>query len=448
MLWPNQRLVNLFLLPALLSLMVISVEGIWPVVAAIDGMILAVIVIDLLTLRGRRKWGAIRSVVPVMSIGKPSEVSLQLENRNASACAVKVVDFIPEIFENPEPVITLEVPGRKSATIKTRITALRRGRYRFETVQLLIGSRFGFWTLEKRLPCSSDVRVYPDIRQIAEYSMLARRDRLSILGVRKARRVGADNEFEQLRDYVIGDDPRDIDWRATARRHQLTVRAYQENQCQRLIFMIDTGRMMSGDLGDGLSPLDHVFNALILLSHVALLKGDQVGLMLFSDRLRVFLPPEGGPRQIGKIIHAIHDIDPEMVESRFEVAFSELRTRCRKRGLVVFITNLFDEFHGQWASESLTAIVGQHLPLAVFLRQADLFKLADSGPGLLGDGSVPAENREQLAAATAAADLLNDRYTILRRLRYKGAHVLDLEPQDLTANLINQYLELKAKQLI
>jgi uncharacterized protein (DUF58 family) len=205
---------------------------------------------------------------------------------------------------------------------------------------------------------------------------------------------------------------------------------------------------MSGDLGDGLSPLDHVFNALILLSHVALLKGDQVGLMLFSDRLRVFLPPEGGPRQIGKIIHAIHDIDPEMVESRFEVAFSELRTRCRKRGLVVFITNLFDEFHGQWASESLTAIVGQHLPLAVFLRQADLFKLADSGPGLLGDGSVPAENREQLAAATAAADLLNDRYAILRRLRYKGAHVLDLEPQDLTANLINQYLELKAKQLI
>ena len=170
--------------------------------------------------------------------------------------------------------------------------------------------------------------------------------------------------------------------------------------------------------------------------------------MLFSDRLRVFLPPEGGPRQIGKNIHAIHDIDPEMVESRFEVAFSELRTRCRKRGLVVFVTNLFDEFHGQWASEILTGIIGQHLPLAVFLRQADIFQLADSGLESLSNQQKGQNNLENLAAATAAADLLNDRHYILKRLRYKGAYVLDLEPQELTASLVNQYLELKAKQLI
>lgn len=448
MLWPNKKLVKLFLMPALLSLAVISLEEIWPVVAAIDGILLAILLIDLATLQSRRKWVVSRNLPEVVSIGKPTEVVLTLENLNRQACMVEIVDFLPEIFEDPEPVIPLTISGKKSATIRKKITPLRRGRYEIKTTQLLVSSRFGLWTLEKRLKCRSQVRVYPDIRQIAEYSMLARRDRLSILGVRKARRIGSDNEFEQLRDYVIGDDPRDIDWRATARRHQLTVRAYQENQCQRIIFMIDTGRMMSGEVGDGLSPLDHVFNSVILLSHVALLKGDQVGLMLFSDRLRVFLPPEGGPRQIGKIIHAIHDIDPEMVESRFEVAFSELRTRCRKRGLVVFVTNLFDEFHSQWASEILTSIIGQHLPLAVFLRQSDLFQLADSGPESLSKQQKGQNNLENLAAATAAADLLNDRHDILKRLRYKGAYVLDLEPQELTASLVNQYLELKAKQLI
>lgn len=447
MLWPNQSLVKLFLLPAMLSLAVISLEEIWPLVALINGICVAIGLVDLATLWRRRKWVVHRNIVKVMSIGKATEVVLTVENRNHVTCILNLVDFLPEIFDNPEPVLSVTIPGQKSVTVKNKITAMRRGRYDLHTVQLLISSRFGFWTIEKRLKCCNTVRVYPDIRQIAEYSMLARRDRLSILGVRKARRVGSDNEFEQLRDYVIGDDPRDIDWRATARRHQLTVRSYQENQCQRIIFMIDTGRMMSGDLGDGLSPLDHVFNSLILLSHVALLKGDQVGLMLFSDRLRVFLPPEGGPRQIGKIIHAIHDIDPEMVESRFEVAFSELRTRCRKRGLVVFVTNLFDEFHGQWATEILAGIIGQHLPLAVFLRQADLFRLADSGAESLARDPEGVSS-QTLAAPTAAASLLNDRYTILRRLRFKGAYVLDLEPHELTAHLINQYLELKAKQLI
>lgn len=236
MLWPNTKLVKLCLMPALLSLAVISLEEIWPVVAAIDGIVLAILLVDLATLLNRRKWSVSRGLSEVVSIGKPTDIALTLENLNKSACTVEIVDFLPEIFEDPEPVIPLTIPGKKSATIRKKITPLRRGRYDIKAVQLLISSRFGLWILEKRLKCRSQVRVYPDIRQIAEYSMLARRDRLSILGVRKARRVGSDNEFEQLRDYVIGDDPRDIDWRASARRHQLTVRAYQENQCQHIVY--------------------------------------------------------------------------------------------------------------------------------------------------------------------------------------------------------------------
>ena len=121
--------------------------------------------------------------------------------------------------------------------------------------------------------------------------MLARRDRLSTIGVRRSRRLGTDNEFERLRDYIEGDDPRHIDWRATARRRKLTCRAHQLNQSQRIIFLIDCGRLMAGDTGGGLSPLDHAFNAMLLLAHVALIRGDQVGLLAFSDRVRAYVSP-------------------------------------------------------------------------------------------------------------------------------------------------------------
>ena len=178
------------------------------------------------------------------------------------------------------------------------------GRTRFERVDALVSSRLGLWQRSVAWPVATEVRVYPDVRQIARYTVLARRDKLSTLGVRRSRRLGTDNEFERLRDYTEGDEPRHMDWRATARRRKLTVRAHQVNQSQRLIFLIDCGRMMAGDTGGGLSPLDHAFNAMLMLAHVALIRGDQVGLLAFSDRVRAYVPPGGGPRRINRLVHA------------------------------------------------------------------------------------------------------------------------------------------------
>jgi len=220
-------------------------------------------------------------------------------------------------------------------------------------VDVFVGSRLGLWWRALRLPAEGVVRVYPDVRQIARYALLARRDKLSALGVRRSRRLGTDNEFERLRDYAEGDEPRHMDWRATARRRKLTVRAHQANQSQRIIFLIDCGRMMAGDTGAGLSPLDHAFNAMLLLAHVALLRGDQVGMLAFSDRVRAYVPPSGGPRRINRLVHGVHDVFPELVEPRYDRAFVELEKRCRKRSLVVLMTNVFDDVNAQ--------IIGDHL---------------------------------------------------------------------------------------
>lgn len=447
MIWPTYKLVKALMLPCLLSFLVVPWPTIWPLVAMLDGLVLTIALIDIFTLVLRRRWHAGRSKMPILSIGKPQTVSIEVENRNRYPAQVQVVDFTPQELSVESQDLNGTIPPRRKGHWTYTATPKKRGCFVFPAIQVLISSRLGFWLLDRKIQCETEVRVYPDVHQISEYSLLARRHRLSILGVRKARKIGSDNEFEQLRDYVPGDDPRHLDWRATARRRNLTVRSYQANQSQRIMFLIDSGRMMAGDVGDGLSPLDHAFNAMILLAHVALLKGDQVGLVVFSDRLRAFIPPEGGTRQLGKLIHAIHDIHPETVESRFDRAFAELKSRCRRRGLVVFMTNLFDEFHANWAADSLKGLVGQHVPLAVFLRQADLMELADQGLALL-DKTKDKSMIEALGASTAAADLLNHRHDLLNRLRHDGAFVLDLDPREITAKLINQYLEIKAKQLI
>jgi uncharacterized protein (DUF58 family) len=352
--------------------------------------------------------------------------------------SLRLRDDAPDVFAVDPVAFEVQIPGHRQATLSYRFVPKRRGSYWFEQVDALVASRMGFWRRHLVWPLRTEVRVYPDIHQIARYTMLARRDRLSTLGLRRSRRLGTDNEFERLRDYLVGDDPRHVDWRASARRRKLTCRAFQLNQSQRIIFMIDCGRLMAGNTGDGLSPLDHAFNAMLLLAHVALIRGDQVGLLAFADRVRAYVAPAGGPRRINRIVHSVHNVFPEMVESRYDRAFIELEQRCRKRSLVVLMTNLFDDLNAQIVSEYLRNLTGRHLPLGVFLRDHDLFELADTAP----------RHGLALYQGAAAAALLSWREQVLARLRTGGVLTLDVFPAELTAVLVNRYLDIKARHLL
>jgi uncharacterized protein (DUF58 family) len=438
MIWPGRALGIACLIPALASLTLLVNEATLPVVLAFDAAVGVVALADLLSLIGLGRLHVDRRISPVCSLNEPGVVELVVENVSGVDRVLRLRDDVPAEFSAVPESFEVRIPARRQAILSYRATPKRRGTYRFERVDLLVASRFGLWQRHFSGPLVSVVRVYPDVHQIARFTMLARRDRLSTLGLKKSRRLGTDNEFERLRDYIEGDDPRHLDWRATARRRKLTCRAYQHNQSQRIIFMIDCGRLMAGDTGDGLSPLDHAFNAMLLLAHVALVRGDQVGLLAFSDRTRGYVAPSGGPRRIRRLVHSVHNLFPEMVESRYDRAFIELEKRCRKRSLVVLLTNLFDELNAQIVSEYLRNLTGRHLPLAAFLRDHDLFALADGAPsaGL------------RLYQGAAAAALLSWREAVLARLRLGGVLTLDVFPEELTATLVNRYLEIKARHLL
>ncbi len=438
MIWPGRRLALALFVPGLLSLGLFVTETLWPAIVGLDLAILLIAVGDLLTLIGAGRLRADRRCGGVASLGEAQEIELTLENLGRSRRLMRLRDDVPDTFTAEPAEFVVLVPPASLAVLVYQVVPRRRGTYAFRRVDALVGSRLGFWQRSVWVPCETEVQVYPDVRQIARYTVLARRDKLSMLGVRGSRKLGTDNEFERLRDYNEGDEPRHMDWRASARRRKLTVRAHQVNQSQRLIFLIDCGRMMAGDTGEGLSPLDHALNAMLMLAHVALIRGDQVGLLAFSGSVKAYVPPGGGPKRINRIVHSVHNLFPEMVEPRYDRAFVELEKRCRKRSLVILMTNIFDDVNAQIVGDHLSNLVGKHLPMGVFLRDHDIFALADNAP----------ESGPGLYTAAAAAALLNWRERAVAGLRLRGVLTLDVFPSDLTAPLINQYLQIKARHLL
>jgi uncharacterized protein (DUF58 family) len=280
------------------------------------------------------------------------------------------------------------------------------------------------------------------MKQLSHYALLARTNRLSLIGVRRTRRIGQDSDFERLRDYSRDDNYRHIDWRSTARRRKLTVRQFQSDQSQRVMFLLDCGRMMTNER-DGYSLLDHALNSALMMAYVALQQGDSVGMLCFSDTIHAYIPPRGGANQMNRLIHAGFDQFPRLVESRYDQAFLYLSNHCKRRSLVTLATNVVDEVNAGAVVDYLGNFSGRHLPLGVLLRDREMFDAADSpgDPDAAGD-------RFQMYRAAAAADILLWRDQVIKDLEHRGVLVVDAFPDELTAPLVNQYLDIKAKHLL
>ncbi len=435
--YPTWMLMAGFLLPAAVSwLLLATTVFYWPILA-VDAALVLFAMIDLFTLPRQRSLSAERETSRTASLRKPQQVQLTITNPTRRSFEATVRDGLPgELTGAPDEFELLLTPLSRT-TVEYRLESSRRGAFTLQEVHVRARSRGKFWQRLLQLPARSELHVYPDMQQLSEYAILARTNRLSLMGLRRTRKIGQDNEFERLRDYSPDDNYKHIDWRATSRRSKLTVKDYQSNQSQRLLFMLDCGRMMTNQAA-GLSLLDHGLNAMLMLSYVALSHGDSVGLLCFSDEIHSFVPPRSGMQQMNRLLHAAYDRFPRLVESRYDLAFMHLAQQVHKRSMVVLVTNVIDEVNAHQIERYLTAAAGRHLTLGVLLRDRSVFEAADS--------EYP--NDILLYRAAAAADILNWRAQVLADLNRKGVLSLDVFPEDLTAPLVNRYLEIKARHLL
>ncbi|MDO5580846.1 MAG: DUF58 domain-containing protein [Planctomycetia bacterium] len=431
-------------------------EGIY-LLKILDFVLIALFLADFCFAISIRGFSGRRIMEKTASLGRDHQIVIRLENRSRSARTVCISDDVLSDLNNQDGFFKKEeiIPAGKSLELDYRFKPLVRGAFLLEKIYLAVYSPLRLWKKEIVLPVKDEINVYPDLRQISEYELLARSERLHMLGLRKSRRIGQDNDFERLRDYTLDDQYKFIDWRATARRNKLTVKDFQMSKSQRIIFMIDTGRMMNHTV-KGIACLDYAFNSMLMLAYIALKQGDEVGFLAFSDDIRQYIAPRGGLSQMNHLIHGCFNIFPESVESRYDQAFAYLDTHCRKRSLVVFISNIIDQRNSGQIEARLHNLGGRHLPLGILLRDHLLFdpliRQMKAKKDLKTENSDFQEQSKEAEIefyrSGAAGEILAWRCKVLKQLSSNGALTLDVFPEELTVPLINKYLQIKAQHLL
>ena len=433
---PSVRLVILAVAPVLLSLASLAdATLLWPMLA-LDAGIAFVALVDALLGRGRLVT-ARRTTPRVLSVGRDNPIEVEIESRARRKLTVLFKDDLPPELAASGLPATLSVPARGRLTYVYHVRPSQRGAFALGRHNLRYPTPLGLWWRQVHVAATDNVRVYPDVRAVRTYDLLARQNREALMA-RAARMRGGETEFERLRDHLRDDPFRYIDWKATARRQKLTVREHQKERDQTVVCLLDSGRLMTAET-DGLTHFDHALNATLMLAHVAARSGDQIGMLAFDSEVRAYLPPIGGARATQKLVTLAYDLHPAMVETDFSAAFHLLSHRLRKRALVVVFTQVVDDESARRLLSFMRGLPRRHLPLAVLFRDGEVDRLLDpeDAAGDLG-----------LYVAGAAAETVLWRERLVRDLKAGGAQVLHPLPQKLTPALVNQYLEIKAQQLL
>lgn len=279
--------------------------------------------------------------------------------------------------------------------------------------------------------------MVPSLANVRRFRLMALQHRLQDVGIRTLRRRGEGRSFAGLREYVPGDDPRNIDWKSTARHRQVMLREFTVERSQTVVALVDCGRAMTQLAGE-FARIEHVLAAAMLLTDVAAVSGDQVGALVFDDVVRAFVPPQRGRAALGTIREALSGISASMAEPDYATAFRMLALRQRCRALVVFFTDVIDAR----ASRSLIAYLGRaasrHVVVVVAIRNEEL--VATTRPA--------AANAKAVYLSAAAEELVGEREEALSRMRRAGVAVLDVAAAQMATAVVNRYLEIKARGLL
>lgn len=418
-------------------LIAVAVACLWTDAALVplvlgDVALVAVAALDLFRCGGPvRLW---RDVGPVQGAGVRFTVQLFAQHDEGSAVHLRLGDDAPGAVEGL-PVVCVVEPGAPHR-VSYRCTLPERGLHHFGALVQRRRSPWGLWERQVRQDASTAVRVYPDFRHLRGDTVRAR-DADRRLPVRARRKPGGDSEFDRLRSWVDGDPLRHMDWKATARRQQPIVRQYGEEVNQNVVFLLDAGRMMTARLG-GRTAFDIALDASLSMAHTALRRGDRVGLLAYDGEVRTWVPPRGSTRQSHALLRATFDVFPRLIEADHRAALHHLATRVRRRSLVVLLTTVTDSVNADGYAALVAALRGRHLPLVIWLRDPELdARLQD-----------PAVDDLALLRRGAAAELVGWRERALGDLRKRGALVLDCAPEALSTQLIQRYLDIKARHLL
>ncbi|MEM1117677.1 MAG: DUF58 domain-containing protein [Bacteroidota bacterium] len=393
---------------------------------------------DVLLLWGRGGVVASREVPDKLSMGDPNEIRISLANRYRFAADLRVLDEVPVQFQERGAGRVLRLGAGAETEVAYTLRPTERGVYDFGTLNVYATTPVGLVARRFRAGTGAEAKVYPSILQMQRYAFLATTNRLEEVGVKRVRRVGHTMEFDQIRPYVPGDDRRDVNWKATARRSagrtQLMVNTYQEERAQPVVAALDMGRTMRSPF-EGMTLLDHAVNASLVLLNTALGKHDKAGLVTFDRDVGTLVLPDRRPSQLPRLLEALYRLDPGYTDPSYEALYATLRGRLRQRSLVLLFTNLDTRAGLERQLPYLRQIARGHRLVVVLFENTGIRDLL----------AARSERLEDVYVKTVAEGLAMETREIARTLERHGIGAILTRPETLTVDAVNTYLRLKAQ---
>jgi uncharacterized protein (DUF58 family) len=407
----------------------------WPVVPILWGGVALAFGIDAVLSPRRENLTLDVRAPEMLYIGERDRLGLTVRTLAKRSLSMRAtVDLSDEL--EPQP----EARGRASGgevELDWDLVPSRRGTVEIEKIWLTYAGPLGLWAWSVVREIAIEIPVLPNLRLVRSAAIRFFSDRSFRTGLKIERYKGDGTEFESLKDFLIGDDSRAIDWKASARHRRLLCRQYRAERNHQIILAVDTGHLMCEPLG-GIPKLDHGLNAALLLAYVCLTSGDRVGLFTFDARVGPRAAPMGGVRSMSALTHMTSAIEYTHEETNFTLGLTTLSQDLRKRSLVVLLTDFVDTVTAELMVENVDRMRRRHVVVFVSLRDPLLTRLTAATPS--GAGAL---NR-----AVVAQSFLRDREVVHRRLARMGIFVLDVEPHRIGPALINQYLDVKRRELV
>lgn len=378
-----------------------------------------------------------RMVSDRFSIGDLNKVIIQLTNQYGFDVKASIIDELPVQFQERNWIRKVQLQKETLFDLEYSLRPTSRGEYIFNDINIFVHAPLKLVKRRYIFPGEQAVKVYPSYMQMRRYQLLAVSNRLQEAGVKKIRKLGHSMEFEQIKEYVRGDDYRTINWKATARKNDLMVNNYTDERSQQIYCLINKGRVMKMPF-HGLTLLDYSINASLVLSNVALVRQDKAGLITFEKNLDTFLAADKKPTQMNLVLETLYKQKTDFLEADFEKLFSVIRNRITNRSLLVLFTNFESMESLQREMPALKKIAKYHLLLVVFFENTELKSLIEGRTSTL----------EDIYIKTIAEKFNYEKRLMVKELHKNGIPSILTTPEGLTVNTVNKYLELKTRMSI
>ena len=372
-----------------------------------------------------------------LSNGDENSVKIDIKNNYPFRVDLKIIDEIPFQFQKRDFLIKKTILPQGSSFFEYILISKERGEYVFGGLNIYAKSPIGLVSRKFIFQKEASLPSYPSFVHLRKYELMALQNEFLLGGIKKIRKLGHTMEFEQIRNYVQGDDIRSINWKATSKANKLMVNQYQDERSQRIYMLIDKGRTMQMPF-QGLSLLDYSINAVMALSHIILKKSDRAGMMTFSQRTENKVQAEQKSGQLKKISEALYNIKTNFYESDFSRLYQDVKTSINQRSLVLLFTNFetLDAVNRQM--KYLRGIARNHLLVVIFFKNSELNDLMNKKP----------ENIQEVYDEIIAEKLEFEKKLIIQELRKYGIFTIYTLPENLNIEVINKYLEIKARGIL